>query len=611
MNNHTERINQYLQNELSPAARTAFEAELEKDEALRNELSIQRQLIEAVMHAGVKAEFAKALGHRAITRKWVGWGSLAAACLLLILLFTYRPNILPTLNQINGSQEQKTVASIARSFIDPPLARIDVPLHYYSFDAEKGDTIIYPSGSVIYFPPSALVDEAGIPIKGKVNVTYREFSDPLDFFVSGIPMSYDSSGKKYIFESAAMCEINVYKEDKAVFVNPNAKPEINLSCTNKDPRQNLYYLDTVDRNWKYIGKDMITQVKKSAKTKATPKTHPVNDESGGYSSKPVKPMKATDDKQAFSVEIEPGSFEELQSYNGLKFQVEDERNYKRSDAEEQWQDVKLRHTNSDGLYDLTFSRPGRTVTYKVRPVLEGSDYEVAMKVFDEKTKSYEAALKSRLISAQIISDSLAVVNQKRDAKIQSDFEENEKMNILIEARNKKVRELLAFRKKKLKDQADVLAREKEVMAIENERRMLELSEYEKEQLTTAEIIRTFPINQFGFWNCDQPLIPPGAMVITSIFMDSLNNEIAFSYLGVVYKGLNAINQLLENKKVAIIPGRENMLWGIKNGSFYYYTYNDFAESGIGLDTKSYIFKMRRSEKEIGSYNDIRKLVGKL
>lgn len=51
-----------------------------------------------------------------------------------------------------------------------------------------------------------------------VKITYREFADPIDFFVSGIPMEYDSAGRKYNFESSGMCEINAYKDDIAVLL---------------------------------------------------------------------------------------------------------------------------------------------------------------------------------------------------------------------------------------------------------------------------------------------------------------------------------------------------------------------------------------------------------
>ncbi|MEI2748937.1 MAG: hypothetical protein V9E88_09295 [Ferruginibacter sp.] len=80
------------------------------------------------------------------------------------------------------------------AFIQPPSKNLNVPFSRYEFDAAKGDTLVYSSGSVIIFPPNGLVNASGELIQGLVTVLYREFADPLDFYLSGIPMSYDSAG---------------------------------------------------------------------------------------------------------------------------------------------------------------------------------------------------------------------------------------------------------------------------------------------------------------------------------------------------------------------------------------------------------------------------------
>jgi hypothetical protein len=185
------------------------------------------------------------------------------------------------------------------------MTGINIPFTEYSFDAQKGDTIFHNSGSVLCFPPSSLVDSNGKIITGLIKITYREFADPLDFFLSGIPMAYDSAGRKYNFESSGMCEINAYQNDRTVFVNPASKPEINLSSRNRSSLHNLYYLDTVVRKWEYKGKDVITVIK-NTEGPASVSNNTTSSEATGLPVKPVKPAIASAKRQSFSIEIDPG-----------------------------------------------------------------------------------------------------------------------------------------------------------------------------------------------------------------------------------------------------------------------------------------------------------------
>src|SRR5580698_4924840 len=99
-------------------------------------------------------------------------------CVLLFILFS-----------CNQTVQKTTTPLITRAdnFIKPPLAGVDVPFKEYKVDAEKGDTIFYKTGSIILFPPNAFVDENGNLIKGEVQIKYREFTNPIDLYLSGIP----------------------------------------------------------------------------------------------------------------------------------------------------------------------------------------------------------------------------------------------------------------------------------------------------------------------------------------------------------------------------------------------------------------------------------------
>lgn len=643
MNNNTIQINNYLQNEMSAAERVAFENQLANDKELQYELEVQRNIINAAVNAGMKYEFAKAIKKQFIIRQFIKWGIVIFVSAIILVIFIFRQNILHSSNTENVIKQKDSIAT--KPFINPPIASINVPFSEYSFDAAKGDTIFYPSGSFICFPANAFVDASGNIINGIVSVNYREFVDPVDFFVSGIPMDYDSAGIKYNFESAGMFEINAYKDKIAVFVNQNAKPQINLSSKNKDPQQNVYFLDTVARDWKFIGKDKITEVKKLAKADQTYSSDNIPAELIGNATsedyiteeapkeakpkpllnqiKPVKPLKATPGNQTFSTEIEPGSFEELFAYNHLKFEVVNEADskYKASDADEHWDNMKLDRTSTEGIYIITFTNSTRSVSYKVRPVLESGDYDAAIKVFDEKNKAYEQALNNRVERDKVASDSVIKMSKELEAKWNAENERIQKMNEVIIARNKKMKEMQEQQAKEMERQQKEYERlgkeqqqqwEKSMELAKQQQLLYEKAQekYYKDQKLSTEVIRTFAITNFGVWNCDNPMLN-NSILINSIFTNSTNATINLSTATVVYKGFNGIMQLATPSTIRVMPKKENMILGVYEDEVYYFSYKDFMNAGITAGTKDYTFKMQRSEKKISSYVEIRELIDKL
>jgi len=395
-----------------------------------------------------------------------------------------------------------------------------------------------------------------------------------------------------------MCEINAYKDNKAVFINQQAKPQINLSAKNKSPLHNVYFLDTIARSWKYLGKDSITVIKDIAGLKALPPSNISIESDNVPLAKPLKPMVASDGHQAFSIEIDPGSFDELF-------------------ADEHWDDVKLERSAVEGIYNITLTNAQRKVTYKVRPVLEGADYAAAIKVFNEKNKIYQASLKNRVEKDRIYTDSINLKNKRARDKMIADNEWNDKMNALIIARNKKMRAQwqlqMEEQKKQMEEQRKQIEEQKRQMEAQQQKAADEflqmqnnLPKYTVDMRLSTEIMRTFTINNFGVWNCDHPQYS-NEMPLLANYTDDVNHGIAFTNVAVVYKGFNGITQFSGQSSIRIMPGKENMIWGVKDAFFYYFTYKDFMTAGIEYGKEAFTFKMRRS-KPFSSYNEIREMV---
>lgn len=144
-----------------------------------------------------------------------------------------------------------------KAFVKPPLRGIDVPFRQFAMDASSSQDLSYANGSSIHIPASAFVDANGKAITGEVTIEYRELHDVVDFFVSGIPMTYDSAGTEYHFESAGMLEIRGIQNGKDVFIAPGKQIDIEMASNYDGSHYNLYKLDTVNRAWAFLGKDEI------------------------------------------------------------------------------------------------------------------------------------------------------------------------------------------------------------------------------------------------------------------------------------------------------------------------------------------------------------------
>ncbi len=489
---------------------------------------------------------------------------LLAATILLVVLLLAKCNC-------------RNPTTTATRFVQPPIPTADVPFKEYTVEAAKGDTLLYPSGTVVLFPPHAFVDKSGQPIEGMVQIKYREFADPVDFFLSGIPMGYDSAGVHYTFESAGMCDIQAFQNGQPVFVNKKAKPEINIATRNTDLAQNLYYLDTATKQWVNRGKSSILTVGQSQAS--------VKQADVATISEPVKPFRANEDLPIIKVTIDPESFKELMVYDNLQFQLDkNEKRFKPEDSYIRWDDIKLQKGKGSGLYTIRFSKSfadyHKSVEYKVRPVLNENDYAKAMIVYDRQMKAYEQQIEARLAAdkankAAYIKDSL------NNAQIDRDNEKTAQLNAIIEAKNA---EMEAANQQIEKEN-------KEVKSINLANRSL----------------RNFEIDGFGIWNCDRPLGGEVYVNVIPSFVDEHQQPIQPMDVNLFIRQFNGLYQV-RNNFIPIPISRENMMVGVVDGYFAYITYEEFKNLGITANTQKQTFPMHIVSKANNNYDFIKSLV---
>lgn len=117
------------------------------------------------------------------------------------------------------------------------------------------------SGSVIHIEPNIFVDQTGIPIKGKVEITWEEFHSLGEVIASNISMKYDSIGKTFDFETGGMFSIKGSQKRSPIFISKGKKIRIDIASTNDEKNMNFYSYDTIKKTWSYITTKGNTSIK--------------------------------------------------------------------------------------------------------------------------------------------------------------------------------------------------------------------------------------------------------------------------------------------------------------------------------------------------------------
>lgn len=491
---------------------------------------------------------------------------------------------------------QKVASNIQKNktsttYIKAPSEKLKTPYSTYKINNAKGGMIKHPSSSKIKIPQNSFVDKNGKDIIGDVVIEYKEFHDVGDVIVNGIPMAYDSAGKKYNLETAGMFDIRGYQNGEAVYIHPEKRLEVELASHTSEQKFNQYYLDTIERNWNYIQKDKViasiygdskstisaSSTKQKVQTEkklASLKNEievviPKKSDSVAsvYTRKvqklakpnePTKPVKSTPGKATFKLDGSYDEFPELNSFHNVLFEVGAEnKNYTKELHEITWSDVKISQGPIKGKnYILTLSYRNRVEKLIVYPVLSGEEFEKAETIYEQKFSSYEAQLEKRT---------------------------QEENRLMLELKAKQAA-YLAEQKKKQED----YDREKAAMQAKfNLSEQNELQSNFNNLTLNVKASRLFRISQFGIFNSDCPHPTPSTKSVSPLFV--LNEKDKFLVPDFVY-------MIDHNNKTVYTYDRSN---GFK---LSYDPQNDYSIC-LFLKTKMYLCSKAEFKKIIESNNN--------
>jgi hypothetical protein len=252
---------------------------------------------------------------------------------------------------------------------NPPLPELDLPYQKFEIDPSQPNLLSSKYGAKINVPADAFLDKNGNIIKGKVQISFREFYNPLDFYLAGIPMGYNDNGVEKVLESGGMVELIAKSNTKELFVNPNSKINVDLYSWTKSKDFNLYDLDKTNGKWIEKGKDSIS-------------SSILNDENNALPSIPPLPKVAT--RASFTIIDETNNYPEIEEYKNVHFEPIDISKCKISDAQE----MKVKPLKN-GIFEVTsiikfgtFRKENKCECYLAFEA--GKDYNNALLIYQKK-----------------------------------------------------------------------------------------------------------------------------------------------------------------------------------------------------------------------------------
>jgi len=344
-------------------------------------------------------------------RRWILMGSsLATAAAVALLLIVRSLDDLPTPAQ---SLAVADAYFAQKPFVNPPLAKVKTQGKKISVDVALGASVELNEGTRLVIPRTAFQNDRGQLIQaGEVDVFYREMHDAVDFFLAGVPMTYDSAGMRHYLQSAGMIEIIATQNGHPVGMAPGKKIRIELQSNvvpqadGSWPTFKVYHLDTLARNWVFRGSSSMVfdeaaqlepimnaeqeyEAKKSAILAADPVPLPP--------AKPVKPdgkaISFNMDLRSGEIPVEPGSEEAVASLQkGSIWQVLPNcPSFDPALLNLEWKSAGLKRL-SEVEYELTLIDDNQQLRLLVQPVIIGKEFENAVKRYEEVLARHQLEL---------------------------------------------------------------------------------------------------------------------------------------------------------------------------------------------------------------------------
>ncbi|MBL4734950.1 MAG: hypothetical protein JKY18_06370 [Flavobacteriales bacterium] len=440
-----------------------------------------------------------------LLKVWIGSGAIVTTVAVLVYATYFRSPDQSVAVEDNEAAIELIVDLEEKPHGIEPLKDVAVVFELFNIDTKRDTMITTMSGSTLRIPAHAFVDDAG-HLVDEALIKYREYHTPLDFFVSGIPMVFDTldQGPGH-FESAGMLEVRAFSNDKKLSLALDKSMEVAMVSFSDEDKFNVYHFDENKNKWSYKGRDVIEEME-------VPLIDPVANEQIEESEPRYQPQLSDEQAYHFSIVVELADFPELAIYTGMIFQVsKNDENFEPLMYNIHWEKAALTLSDEKSQYVLSLTRQDSTVHIYVDPVFNTEDYDEAIDAYNQKI-----AKRNKRRSKRQQVDSRAAVNSY-----------SMRGQILVE--------------RELED--DVTAN----------------------LMVTPKVRRRFRARGLGIWNCDRPvvydMIPDGRRV-KPVLLDQKGNTLSYQCINIVQGGLNSLIRVYDRRNFRYRQNGKNVMWVI-------------------------------------------------
>jgi hypothetical protein len=224
MNNNTEIIDAYLNNELSAADKVLFEKRIATDPELVKEIHIQKQIVNAVISSGLKLNLKKAIKQNLFQKLLLKIGLVLSIAALGTLALIY------TNKKLNQSHN-KTETSILADSIQKKnsLNSNTLPFEEFNIETETDNILESKDGFIFAIPANAFNTN-----EKKITLKIQTAINPYDIIRLGL--STTSNGA--LLKTAGMFNILGYANGQEV--NLNKEVQVNVPTKEIDPNMQLF-----------------------------------------------------------------------------------------------------------------------------------------------------------------------------------------------------------------------------------------------------------------------------------------------------------------------------------------------------------------------------------
>ncbi|MEI7597577.1 MAG: hypothetical protein WCK02_17660 [Bacteroidota bacterium] len=416
----------------------------------------------------------------------------------------------------NISQNKKELNN--NSYVKAPVKSINSAFEIFKIANNKENKLHHSSGTTIFINPYTFGSK-----NDSIEIRYREFKTPCEMLFSGIPMTYDSCGKTYQFESGGMFELLAFKNGKPIQIAKNKEIKIDFIASTRDKSFNFYELDTNRKCWKYIGKEENTKNDMTYQyNDYKDNQHEINildvsqiDETNKKLEAELPPLPSQPDKKhyRFNIDVEKKDFPELANYKDLQFEiVSSDRVFGKEIYSITWESAEIKQSKK-GLYKLNLSSKNAKYNFYIKPVFEGKDYDSAMTVYNKAFSKYETEI----------------------------------------ANNKKIKNNLELKYQRTKMNIDAQSKNHaEKIEIQNDKMQVQKGIVEG-------LIKTYEIKATGIYNCDKPVELPQGKDVYFTYRNSDNEQLKIAHAFLITNDRNSYYNISLKKILSFNPKKKNCI----------------------------------------------------